>query len=114
VEFHKDEQGLPYINLEKLGCEAAIMLMQNAQEHLTKSETGQILVQMVRRNYEGYTKKEVLQAKKAHRAHAMIGNPSKGDYKGMVKSNMIKNSLILQLTSLCKRNILTSSCHGAK
>jgi hypothetical protein len=50
--------------------------MQNAQEQLTKSETGQILVQTVSRNYEGYTKKKVLQAREARRAQAMIGNPS--------------------------------------
>jgi hypothetical protein len=49
----------------------------------------------VRENYEGYTtKREVLRAKEARRAQAMIGSPSKGDFKGMVSSNMIKNCLI--------------------
>ncbi len=62
--------------MEKSVCKAAIMLMQNAQEQLTKPETGQILVQTVSRNYKEYTKKEVLQAKEARRAEAMIGNPS--------------------------------------
>ncbi len=78
VQFHKDEQGLPYINLEQSGLEAAIMLIQSAQEQMTK---GTSLVQTVRGNYEGYTKKEVLWAKEAQHAQAMIGNPSKGDYK---------------------------------
>ena len=93
VHFHKDKQGLPYIDLEQLGCMAAIMLMQNASQQLTEPE-GVALVQTVRENYEGYTKREVLRAKEAHCAQAMIGNPSKGDFKGMVSSNMIKNCLI--------------------
>ena len=48
----------------------------------------------MRENYEGYTKREVLRAKEARRAQAMIGSPSKGDFKGMVSSNMIKNCLV--------------------
>ncbi len=32
------------------------------------------LVQIVRADYKGYTKKEVLKAKEARRAQAMIGN----------------------------------------
>jgi hypothetical protein len=39
------------------------------------------LVLTVRENYEGYTKREVLRAKEAHCAQAMIGNPSEGDFK---------------------------------
>jgi hypothetical protein len=49
------------------------------------------LVQTVRGNYEGYTKREVLKAKEARRAQAMMGNPSKADYKGMVSHNLIPN-----------------------
>ena len=47
------------------------------------------LVQTVRGNYEGYTKREVLKAKEVHRAQAMMGNPSKKDYKTMVSNNLI-------------------------
>ena len=93
MNFHKDEQGLPYIDLEQSGCMAAIMLMQNASQQSTESE-GMALVQTVRENYEGYTKREVLRVKEAHCAQAMIGNPSKGDFRGMVSSNMIKNCSI--------------------
>ncbi len=89
MRFHKDKQGLlPYIDLEQSGWETAMVLIQNAQEQMTKGTT---LMQMVRGNYEGYTKKEVLRAKEVRRAQAMIGNPSKGNYKGMVSRNMIKN-----------------------
>jgi hypothetical protein len=35
-----------------------------------------------------------LKAKEACQGQAMIGNPSKGDYKGLVSSNMISNCLI--------------------
>ena len=90
VYFQKDEQGLPYTDLEQSGRMAAIMPMQNASQQSTEPE-GVALVQTVRENYEGYTKRELLRAKEACRAQAMIGNQSKGDFKGMVSSNMIKN-----------------------
>ena len=50
---------------------AAIMLMQNASQESTEPE-GVALVQTVRQTYEGYTKREVLRAKEARRAQAMI------------------------------------------
>ncbi len=46
---------------------------------------------MVRGNYEGYTKREVTQAKEARRAQAMMGNLSEKDYKGMVSNKLIAN-----------------------
>ncbi len=93
VHFHKDEQGLPYIELEQSGCMAAIMLMQNASQQSTERK-GVALMQTVIENFEGYTKREVLRAKEARCAQAMIGNPSKGDFKGMVSNNMINNCSI--------------------
>ncbi len=48
-------------------------------------------VQTVRQNYEGFTKKEVLQAKEARRAMGLIGNPSEKNFKGLVSNNMITN-----------------------
>ena len=84
MHFHKDEQGLPYIDLTKSRHEATRMLMQLAQ--MTDSnneetvEVGSSFVQAVRGNYEGYTKREVLRAKEAPRAQALLGNPSEKDY----------------------------------
>jgi hypothetical protein len=49
------------------------------------------LVQTVRGNYERYTKREVLQAKEARHGQAMIGNPSKKDYRRLVSGNRIAN-----------------------
>ena len=51
-------------------------------------------VQMVRQNYEGFTKKEILQAKEARQATGLIGNPSENNFKGLVSNNMITNSPI--------------------
>ena len=50
-----------------------------------------MFVQTVRQNYEGYTKKEILQAKEARRAMGLIGYPKDQDFKGMVRANMIPN-----------------------
>jgi hypothetical protein len=93
LNFNKDKKGLPYIDLEQSGRMAAIMLMQKTSQQLTEPE-GVALVQTVRENYEGYTKREVLRAKEARREKPWIGNLGKGDFKGMVSSNMIKNCLI--------------------
>ncbi len=50
-----------------------------------------MFVQTGQQNYEGFTKRNVLQAKEARRAIEMIGYPSKEDFKGMVRGNMIQN-----------------------
>ncbi len=55
------------------------------------AEVGSSFVQTVRGNYEGYTKREVIRAKEARRAQALLGSPSEKDYQGMVSGNMIKN-----------------------
>jgi hypothetical protein len=94
VNFYKDKQGLPYIDLDGPGEEATIMLLQRVQGKRSKAAGELIetaLVQMVRGNYEGYTKKGILKAKEACRAQGMIGNPSEKDYKGMVSRNLITN-----------------------
>jgi hypothetical protein len=93
VNFDQDEQGLPYIELDgPAGREAAVMLLQSMkQEHVPNTGVEVMHVQTVRGNYEGHTKRDVLQAKEAWHAHAMIGNPSEGNFKGIVSRNLIKN-----------------------
>ena len=93
VRFYKDKQGLPYLDLEE-SSKAAVMLLQQGQDpDMTGKEPeheGAVeLVQTVPGNYEGYTKREVLKAKEARRAQAMMGNPSEKDYKTMVSNNLI-------------------------
>jgi hypothetical protein len=71
------------------------MLLQHGEEIVASRngvvETGVWFVQTVRGNYEGFTKRKVVQAKEARWAQAMLGNPSKKDYKGMVSNNLIAN-----------------------
>ena len=80
VYFHKDEQGLPYIDLDASVYDAATTL-----------------VQTVLSNYEGFTKKDIKAAEAARKLQGMIGSPSEKDYRGMVSSNMIKNAQLIQL-----------------
>ncbi len=102
VVFHKDKQGLPYINLDGSSQDAAIMLMMKNVESVsfckgqdqieaTAAANAAMHVQTVRGNYEVHTKKEVTRAKEARHAQAMMGNPSKKDFKGMVSNNMVPN-----------------------
>ncbi len=81
VCFYKDEQGLPYLDLEESGEAVAIMLMEQGEEILAEhdrmAEAGVSFVQTVQGNYDGVTKREVLKAKEVRRAQAMLGNPSK-------------------------------------
>jgi len=92
VRFHKNEHGLPYIDLGESDAEAAMMLLQREmQEHKETQDSKVLFVQTVSGNNEGYTKREVTQAKEAHRAQAMMGNPREKDYKGMVSNNLIAN-----------------------
>jgi hypothetical protein len=83
VRFYNDKQGLPFIDLESSGGAAA--------GETTETLDRTLLMQTVQENFEGYMKREILQAKEAHQAQAMIGSPSEPDYKGMVSSNTIKN-----------------------
>jgi hypothetical protein len=84
VHFHKDKHGLPFIDLARSGRKAARMLLQLAAvagaDKDDVSGEGTAFVQMVRGNYKGYTKREVLRAKEAHRGQALLGNQSEKDY----------------------------------
>ena len=80
------------------------MLMQLAEmtevDDNKTTQVGSSFVQMVRVNYEGYTKREVLGAKEVHRGQALLGNPSEKDYQRMVSSNMIKTAQFQHRTYL--------------
>jgi hypothetical protein len=86
VRFCKDENRLPYIDLKDFLEDAAALLVQTGSEEVVK-----VLVQTVRENYEGYTKRKILEAKEARQAMGMIRNLSKEDFKSMVRGNMIQN-----------------------
>jgi hypothetical protein len=107
ANFYKDKQGLPYIELNRpAGRKAAMMLLQTMQqEHVANMGVGVMHVQTVCGNYERHTKRDVLQAKEARRAQAMIGNPSKGDFESMVRGNLIKNCPIMTINITNARTI---------
>jgi hypothetical protein len=79
VRFYKDENRLPYINLKDSLEDVVALLVQTGSKEAVK-----VLVQTVQQNYEGYTKRKVLEAREARRAMGMIGNSGKEDFKGMV------------------------------
>ena len=89
VKFYKDENGLLYINLEDSEEDPATLLVQMGSE-----EAATAFLLTVWQNYEGFTKKEVLQAKKARQSMGLVGNPNKNNFKGMVSNNMTTNSPI--------------------
>jgi hypothetical protein len=104
VKFHKDEHGLPYINLEGSYQEAATMFVQMGVEGVrftsgreaclacgSETQTGRMHVQTVQKNYKGLTKKDIIKAKEARQAQGLIGNPSKKDFKGMASNHLIPN-----------------------
>jgi hypothetical protein len=107
MNFYKDKQGLPYIELKgPTGPKTAVKLMQSMQqEHVTNTGVEVMHVQTVHGNYEGHTKRDVLQAKEARHAQAMIGNPSKGDFKGMISGNLIKNCPVMNTNITNARTI---------
>jgi hypothetical protein len=49
------------------------------------------LVQTVRGNMEGFTRREVEEARKACKAQGMLGHPTDCDFLGMVRGGMITN-----------------------
>ncbi len=86
MHFHRDEQGLSYIDLAKSCHEATRMRMQLAEikesDDDKTTQVGSSFVQTVWGNYEGYTKRELLRAKEARQGQALLGNPSKKDIRG--------------------------------
>ena len=91
VRFYKDKQGLPYLDLKESSEGGTLLLMQHGGGTRERESQAVSLVQTVRGNYEGYTKREVLKAKEARRTQAMMGNLSEADYNGMVSHNLIPN-----------------------
>jgi hypothetical protein len=74
VELMNNEAGMPYIDMEKCEERAALCF-----------------VQTIRERYEGYTKREVMAARSAREAQAMMGHPTDREFRNMVRTNMIQN-----------------------
>ncbi len=67
------------------------MMEQPDKENKDSTKKEVTLVQTVHSNYEGFTKREVIKAREAREAQAMLGNPSKKDFQGLVSGNLIPN-----------------------
>ena len=50
-----------------------------------------MLVNTVRENFEGYSRHEVKKAKEARRIQDMIANPTKREFAGMVREQLLTN-----------------------
>ena len=74
IVVKKNEKGMPYINLTGVDGEVALDF-----------------VQTVRGNMEGFTRREVKEARTAREAQGMVGHPSDRDFLGMVRANYIMN-----------------------
>ncbi|KAL7466217.1 hypothetical protein ACHAXS_006508 [Conticribra weissflogii] len=72
IIFKKNGMGLPYLDLQEDKC-------------------GLCLITTIRNNFEGFTKKEINQAKEAHQALAKIGYPTEKEFTDMVRHKMIAN-----------------------
>ena len=65
---------MPYIDLKGVEGEVALDFIQT-----------------IRGNYEGFTSREVEEARAAREAQGMMGHPTDRDFLGMVRANMITN-----------------------
>ncbi|KAL7469297.1 hypothetical protein ACHAXS_009567, partial [Conticribra weissflogii] len=72
IIFEKNAIGLPYTSI-------------------TEASNALCLINTVRGNFDGYTKKEVIQAKKAREALAKVGHPTEREFGELVRHNMITN-----------------------
>ena len=71
VEFIPHESGLHYLDLKDI------------------EEDGVVLVTFIRENFEGFMKKQVEEAIKAHHFQVMLDHPSRKDFESMVCANLI-------------------------
>ena len=58
---------------------------------IKENKEGIALVMMIRKNFEGYTKKQVESVIEAYCLQAMLAHPSRKDFEGMIHANLILN-----------------------
>ena len=82
VVLKNNGKGMPYIDLRELEVKTVLSFAPKAALSF---------VQTVRGNMEGFTKREVEEARKAHEAQAILGHPTDRNFLGMVRGGMISN-----------------------
>jgi hypothetical protein len=73
---------MPYLKLREFEAEVVLSFAPEAVLSF---------VQTVQGNMEGFTNREVEEARKARKAQAMLGHPTDRDFLGMVRGGMISN-----------------------
>jgi len=84
VEFKPTKKGLHALDITN-NPEAAYLLVNDAD--LTYDSP----VSTVRKNYEGFTKKQIQKATQARRIMSMIGAPTEREYQALVRLNLLKD-----------------------
>ena len=74
IVLKNNDKGMPYLDLKEFEAEAVLSF-----------------VQTVRGNMEGFTKREVEEARRAREAQGMLGHPTDRNFLGMVRGGMISN-----------------------
>jgi hypothetical protein len=97
IVLDNNDGGMPYIDLTTLEGEVALSL-----------------VQTVRGNAEGYTKREVNEAREARKAQAMVGHPTDREWLGMVRANIIKNCPITDKAVINAQRIFGPELAGVR
>ncbi len=74
VEFKPSARGLHYHDVSDASSNIELMLVNTARE-----------------NFEGYSRREFEKAKKARCIQGMIANPTKREFAGMVREQLLIN-----------------------
>jgi hypothetical protein len=90
-----NNKGMPYLDVRDVEAEVALSFIQTTigaiEAAMVAPARAVLFVQMVRGNMEGYTQREVEDARAVREAQAMLGHPTNRDFLGMIRSGMILN-----------------------
>jgi len=97
IKVQKNSKGMPYIDLDSVEGEVALDF-----------------VQTVRGNMEGFTRREVEEAREAREAQGMMGHPTDRDFLGMVRGNMVANCPVTVSTAQNANDIFGPDLAGVR
>jgi hypothetical protein len=84
IVLKNNSHGMPFFNVKEVEADALCLIQDT--------------IETVWSNMEGFTKREVEEAKAAREAQGMLGHPTDRKFLGMVCSNMISNCSITENT----------------
>jgi hypothetical protein len=90
VEFKPTPKGLHVLNL-KDNPKATFLLVNDADIQMLHIDHNHLHVNTVRKNFNGFSRKQVEGATAACRLMGMVAIPSPCDFEGMVHLNMLKD-----------------------